>query len=604
VPPGGTVVCLQTVGQTVNKLEALTPSSRFLAQKEATLVWTPLHDRTVDLFIETLEGPAPTLTAGPDGKPVRTAAGKLVIEGGWPCQHYPEGWRDRARALLADYHRLRAEHRLCRKPDRPGESFALLRGYLQTCVQDPRRLTGRDVGMIRMVLAGIAHGRGLPGSERCRRLRQQQVDLATRPTIVDLARVVRDRLARLPQEEGVEDLGPVLASVTAEEAARYRLPAGQPLADHLGKKVRRCLAAPVETLTEMGIIPSGEVLARVVPQMVAQVRGAGLVDEGLRRLYGGIYQAFRRRRSLLLLNLESQVKLEELPWIQAIHQYHRDDLGTRQTARRALEEVVRLAITAFPQQNLPNKLLQEIRALASTARLRLPIVDEVAADIFMGDFSEKYLRAAQKAGALLQGTLYERYYGIDYARVRQIEDVQASRYGTPTSPTFTQLCVERAGASAGSWSVARNGTIIEQEQILTTHNLAVLFDALGLGQSLRPLLGELARRCFVWICRRHHQRAASWQARLRMVKNTAYAWRQMVFFLALLPCEEVRELLLWAEQHLSQQRPDFRLRFRPALAGLARATQGLPPEERAGKDRTGNARLLLGWTTEKHWLLS
>jgi hypothetical protein len=88
-----------------------------------------------------------------------------------------------------------------------------------------------------------------------------------------------------------------------------------------------------------------------------------------------------------------------------------------------------------------------------------------------------------------------------------------------------------------------------------------------------------------------------------MVKNTAYAWRQMVFFLALLPGEMVRDFLAWAEEHLSAQGADFRLRFHPALAGLARAAQGLPPEEPAREGGASGTRLFLGWTTEKHWLL-
>jgi hypothetical protein len=604
-PPAGTAVHLQTVAQTAAQLRATRAPKRFLAQREAALVWAPLCDRAVALFAETVEGPAPSLRAGADGRPLRTSAGKHDIEGGWPCQHYPDGWRTRARALLDDYRQLRAEHRLCGKPERPGQNFALLRGHLETCVQGPERLTGRGVGLIRLVLASVAFRRGLPGSERCRRLRQRQADLAARPTTADLARAVLDRLARLPQDEGVDDdgLGAALAPVTADEAARLGLPPGQRLADRLGEKVRRCLAAPVETLVERGVIPSGEVLARVVPQVAALARAAAFADPDLRRLYTAVYRAFRRRRSLLLLKLQSQVKLEELPWVRAMGAHLRDDLDARGQARQVLEQVVRLAVTAFPQQILPNKLLQEVRALADAAGLRLPVVDEVAADIFMGDFSEKYLRAAQKAGEALQGTLYERYYGVDYDRVRQIDDVAPSRYGTPTSPAFARLCVERTGATAGGRSVARNGTIIEQEQVLTTHNLAVLFDALGLRGSLGPALGELARRCFAWACRRLRRPAGPWKARLRTVKNAAYAWRQMVFFLALLPAGDVRDFLAWAEGHLGEQGAGFRLRFRLALAGLARATQGLPTDGQAGEGPADEARTFLGWATEKHWLL-
>jgi hypothetical protein len=92
--------------------------------------------------------------------------------------------------------------------------------------------------------------------------------------------------------------------------------------------------------------------------------------------------------------------------------------------------------------------------------------------------------------------------------------------------------------------------VIEQEQILTTHNLAVLMQTLGLIDVLGPQLEELARRCFVWICQRQQQKITAWQPRLRMIKNCAYAWRQMVFFLALLPDETVRTFLNWADAHL------------------------------------------------------
>ena len=48
-----------------------------------------------------------------------------------------------------------------------------------------------------------------------------------------------------------------------------------------------------------------------------------------------------------------------------------------------------------------------------------------------------------------------------------------------------------------------------------------------------------------------------WHARLIMVKNTAYAWRQMIFFLSLLLKEEDSDFLHWASKHLESQRKDF-----------------------------------------------
>lgn len=577
----GPVVHVQTVGDTVRQVAAVRVPRRVLAQREAIRVWAPLFDRMVALFRETVEGPPPTLRRG-DGRPARTPSGGFVIDGGWPCQHYPADWGERAAAVLADYRRLRAEHPLCAKFDRPKRRFGRLRGLLEACAADPRQLTGRDVGFVRLVLAAAA-GRG----DDYRRRQEAQ---AAAPATAEFAALVLARLAAVPADGGLDAADAVAGAVSPEEAARHGLPAGRALPDSLLRKVWRCAAAEASVLVAAGVIPSAEALARVVPQVAAHARAAAIADPALRRLDQAVYAAFRRRRSLLLLNLASQVKLAELPWVAACEPHRPEARGP---ARRALADVVTLAVTAFPQQIVPNKLLQEVRALADAAGLADPLVDEVAADIFMGTFTEKYLRAAQAAGRLLGGGLYERYYGLPFARVLATDDVAPSRYGAPTSAAFAALCVELAGAGEGGrGSVARNGTVIEQEQLLTTHNLAVLFDALGLTETLRPRLRALAEAVFNWTCRTVARERGHWHARLRAVKNAAYGWRQMVFFLALLPADEVDRFLAWA----GEQRPG---RLAPALEGLRRAARGEPAEA-----AVGSARRFLGWTTGRHWLLT
>jgi hypothetical protein len=591
----GAVAHLQDVGTTVAHLEAVRPNLLVERQKEAVRVWQPLYDRVAALFAETVEGPLPTLHAETDGK--------YRVEGGWPCQHYPDGWADRARAVLDDYRRLRAQHQLCKGPDSRRDGFAVLRGYLERCARDTKALTGRDVGKIRAILAGIVTRRGAPGSGRAEALGAFHARQVAAPGRHELTRVLVGRLARLPDEEGVPSLDEALAPVSADEEKSFDVPAGSVIPPGLARKVRRALDAPLGVLVAEGIIPSAETLARVVPQITAQVRAAGVTDPELRRLYAAVYAAFRRRRSLLLLNLQSQVKLEELPWVRAINAFRVDGADTRRQARLVLEELVTAAVTGFPQQILPNKLLQEVRALVEGAGLDVPVVDEVAADIFMGTFSEKFVRAAQIAAGVLEGTLYGRYYGVPFARVRAIDDVKQSRYGTSTSATFIALCNELAGSGgSGNW-VARNGTVIEQEQILTTHNLAPLFESLRLTATLRPQLEGLALRCFDWICRRLRQTKGHWKSRLQAVKNAAYAWRQMVFFLTVAPEGTVESFLAKARERLSQQPETFQMRLAPALAGLARAARGLPVEAAASPEEPHGARRFLGWTTGKHWLL-
>lgn len=603
--PTSSLIYLQTISQTIDDLKKLKLSRRIQAQREATRVWAPLSDRVVELLLETVEGEPPTLEQDSNGEPGQTKARQPIVRGGWPCQIFSTEWNLRAKATLAEIRQSRNKHTLCGQPERHSKrSFGTLCYFLEICASDPSKLTGQDVGRIRFLLASIKQKRGLPSSEQCQRLRQVQRDLAKLPTNAELAKVVIDRLIQMPQDEGLNSLEGPLMPVTEKEAIEHEIDVGRVLRTRLETKVRRCLASTVEDLIGQGILTSSESLARVIPQITGQVRAAGLTDPELRQIDNQIYQAFRRRRSLLLLNLENQVKLEELPWIQAINRYREYGADTKAEARQTLEQVFVAAIRAFPHQILPNKLLQEIRSLATAADLKIPIVDEVAADIFMGTFSTKFLNAAQIAGKLLSGTLYERYYGIPYDQIRQFDDAVASQYGTPTSPKFDQLCSVLANeqSSAAKWSVARNGKIIEQEQIVTTHNLAALFVSLDLARSLQPELEQLARRCFKWICYRLQVKIELWQARLQTVKNTAYAWRQMIFFLALLPENDHEEFLSWAVDELEKQPVQFQMRFRPALNGLHSVIHGavLP----AVDQESGDMRRFLGWTIGKHWLLS
>lgn len=306
------------------------------------------------------------------------------------------------------------------------------------------------------------------------------------------------------------------------------------------------------------------------------------------------------------MNLEKQIEIEELPWVAAIDRFRGENLSSRELAKQTLHEVTVLTITSFPQAILPNKLLQELRALAKGADLTIPLVDEVAADIFMGRFSEKFLESAKRAADLLDRSLYARYYGIDYEEIRMIPAAKPTKQMSfletlRTAPEgFVQLCASRAGVPLGTWKPATNGMIIEQQQILTTQNLASLFASLDLVDVLRDQLVDLAELCFRWICKRHQMKID--HARLIMVKNTAYAWRQMIFFLALLPDRSVADFLVWAEDHLSGQSEEFRNRFRPALKGLVIAADGGSIDNDSAR-REGVHRVL-GWSKERHWLLT
>jgi len=308
------------------------------------------------------------------------------------------------------------------------------------------------------------------------------------------------------------------------------------------------------------------------------------------------YAAFRKRRALL--ELHQPVSLDALPWVQAVGRYRSAGEDTVSGARATLARLSGLALEAFPATIVPNPLVTELRALADEAQLSLPLVEELAADIFMGRFSAKFVLAAQEAARMLQGSLYERYYGIDYAAVLAIDDLGQDAAGVATSPSFDALCAHRAGQVAGRDSAATS-MVIEQAQILTTHNLAVLTGRRCRGEEVRIDWQALARRAFEGVVVLAGQLRGNPKP-LRIVKALAYAWRQSLFFVSPLPAAERGEFLFWARATIHARPPHVAAVLSPVLNGLRHVLGGGTFDAQGASE---HGRRLLGSSAGPHWLL-
>lgn len=572
----GARVHVHTAGAIKNKLHAICPNGKILAQQEAVLVWAPFNDRVVALFAETYRE-------------------------GWPCRNFPADWVSRAHGLLAEYSELRAKHQYCSKQDKPKLHYAKLRELLRKCALDSASLTGGDVGLIRLIVNKNIEKHGPVGDrKRATHRYQQSMDVAA-PMHDKIALVVAARIAKYPQGEGIDDTQQLKGNVLASEATDS-VPAGTRIPPSICRKAASCQSDSIEGLIRANLITSGEVMAQVLPQLSSGLSALSIEEPSLRGLYAAIYRAFRRRRSLLLLNLEKRVRLEELPWVAATDRFRNNALSQKEVAKQALEEAAALVVTAFPQTPVPNKLLQEFSALAKHAGIDLPLTEELATDIFMGQFSKKFKDALAIAAGLLDETLYSRYYGIDYGIFQPAEVPQAKplrwfqRPRDPSSFDLAAVCANRAGVPYDTWRPATNGMIIEQQQILTTQNLATLFARLQLGSSLRADLPRLSKQCFRWICNRLQVQVNDWHSDVIRIKNAAYAWRQMMFFLSLQSESEISEFMDWARNHLDAQAPRFQVAFAPAWQGLNSAVQETPIDQAAG------ARIFLAWSNRGHWL--
>lgn len=565
-------VRLQDLGTTLKALDVDRRQRRFETMRETVLVWKPLRERAIALFAETVDGEMPR----PDGN---------GVSGGWPGTTFPAGWHARVEQLAADRARAgAAQTARARETD-----FLIAR--LVRCAKDPQSLINAEYHDIRRTIARHIAAHGPTGSAEHEVRYKDEVRAVSAPLHSDLRRILVERLRTLPSDVGV-DSSVGFTPVSAEEAARFGVPDGTALPAYLEPKLARSYDAPLQELVDRGVIASAEVLARVLPQLTAHVRAESLDDSAGRRLYAALYGAFRRRRGLLLLNYQHQVRFHELPWVAAMEAVGKTNDETRARARTAVASTSSVALRAFPYTIIPNKLVTELNSLTNAAALQLPLLEELAADIFMGSFTPKFVEAAKTSARLLRGTLYQRYYAIDVDEVLRIPTPK----GTP-SAEFAALCARRAAPLEGTSrsSVARNGKVIEQAQILTTHNLAVLVDALPLRDQLAPHLRSVAETCFLWVVDRLQLRTTDHHQTLINLKNAAYAWRQLIFYLSF--AADLPEFLQWARGEV--ERRTFG-RFEPVLRGLELAARGIASNDAAFSG--GGGRVFIGWSTDRHWL--
>ena len=384
----------------------------------------------------------------------------------------------------------------------------------------------------------------MPGSETLRvyeaLIEQSAVFAARNVTNPVFVSTLDERLDGYTQDRGLVDPEVVLGDVDVCGAA-------VPVPDILKQRVWRALEGPLGDLTARGLITSCEMLASLVPGLAAEAASIGFTDPVLRRLMYALRVAFRARRSLLLLNLQHQVTIDELPWVAAIQRrsyaYAIQGDAAKSCARDTLAVVIKEALCNFPQTVIPNVLLKSCYDLAVAAGVGptlLPIVDELAADIFMGRFSQKFLAAARCAnGTFDERNLYVCYYGLQDAYERLANE-------DATLDTFGELCHDLAGVARSYWgsTVAANGKVIEQQQLLTTQNLAV-FVALDaqLGLELRLDWASLATKTWTWIVTALSSVPAEHLPRLRLRKDVAYAWRQLVYYTSRLPLAEQSAVL-------------------------------------------------------------
>ena len=567
---------VRTVAQVVSQLQQAKPNHNITAQYASVNIWSPFYDRMMALLIK-----ACVRSEGPAEMEFRAFA---------PVDR---DWISDKDGLLHHYDELLKQHRISKRWTRQGAQFAKLIGFLQNFSTEKTYLE-KHQNYVTQAVNRYVDKHGLPGSNAHSRARAQQQQSCAEPLHSQARTLLIQRLSLLNQTIGIEQFEAVVAAVTDQDATEHDLPAGWSIPKHITTKVRRAKMDTIAGLVACGVITSADMLAVLVPQISAGAMSLSIKDEGIRTLYQQLYQAFRQRRSLLLMNYASQVKINEIPWIKAIDAFRSSGGDSQEHIRQVLLGVLSQAISHFPHAIIPNKLLQELVTLVKQSGLDLPLTEELAADIFMGAFSAKFAQAACLAAYRIQGSLYQRYYRIDCDEVISKCSAQGTVFNRQHGRQLAQICQRRTGHEITGYNVAGNGMVIEQQLIITTHNLAQIFSLLEEcnSQSLNP--AELALSCFVWLTRRFKINEQDHHANLITLKSMAYAWRQMVFFLSELADSEQASVLQQMHDQLSTQPPMVQTTFQPLLNDL---------QKLVGHQDINESSVFTGWSISKHPLM-
>jgi len=520
---------------------------RIETQREALQIWIPFVDR---LFFHWVE----------------------IIDNDTTSPSYE--WKSKAAELIDEYEDLKKSHLLCRKYHNKKENLQIVLAATRDFLNNKQ--TSNALSRVRHAVTCYVKAHGGQNDERHIEVRKYQRQIALRPAHKVIANAISNRFP--VSDRGLANLDCLLSPIALEGCGDIPIPGS------ICKIARKATMADIPSLIKRGIIPSSEIIADIAPQLTALEIGNAYSNEDIGLLMSETYKAFARRRSVLLFNLASQVRFNELPWVKPLLDERQSADCYKQTALR----IAAYAIDFFPGVILPNSLVAQLNLLYSLAGKGNIFLSELAADIFMGKFVPSYDKSAVIAASLLRATLYERYYNLDYAKFNSTEIKENNLLAVAVNEQLIRYEYDKISR------VVKNGMPIELAQIYTTHNLAILVsEDVKFENSYENLAFKAFDEALKLISlSKKKKEADAFQNYLRTIKNAAYAWRQAIFFLSFANNETAGNTVKTVKKRsLCLLGDDITNNLFRRLENCA---QGECPT---------NDKIFLGWTSGVHWVI-
>ena len=174
----------------------------------------------------------------------------------------------------------------------------------------------------------------------------------------------------------------------------------------LKKSIGKTTLGTLTELCDYGLIDSAEMFADQVVTISAISHSTAFKKGPYQVLARNMYSTFSARRSKLLLNLETQVKMSEIPWFTVFEEVFRVKvIDTDEISKSVFLDY----LSNFPGTQMPNNFVD----VMSRQLGRNGLVKEIAADIFMGQFVKTFgAQAKERESVLGEDTPYGSYYSV------------------------------------------------------------------------------------------------------------------------------------------------------------------------------------------------
>ncbi|KAL0227537.1 hypothetical protein RCL1_003681 [Eukaryota sp. TZLM3-RCL] len=412
--------------------------------------------------------------------------------------------REKYHEFTVGYNKLTLQEKNCKRLKKSYVIF--IRTADQFFGNKLRKISRSTRSTLKQFLNSIINKRGRPGSQKHSEIRTKQKFFVERVDNFNSERV--SVIAEISNKDPIralnsEDLTALLSQIKSWKVKRI---------------IERCRDFTLEELKSDQLfgLKSAEQIASFSHYFLSHVKASSLPDKSSQYLCFQLYNAFSYRRSVILFHLQTQVKIEEIPWVVAFLNKLHSECNQKSLVNELnyVKDLLFIWLNIFPYTQMPNKLVSALKQLYLGPE-KIILIPELAVDIFEHSFADAFVGPFKYAVNRLQGTLYANYYNfpINFDAINSGQDLY-------------NLCVERTKESANDATfTVKNGIIVEQLYILTTMNLIQLIDSFNLENELN--LSESVLKCAKFILK------CSLAVNRFSYKNAAYAWRQMLLMTSL-----------------------------------------------------------------------